>query len=194
MSMQFSDTVIYHWKNYELIDVEINHSLIRSAEFFPEEIEKRDGIYFNSACYRGYFARYLILNRQIYGQKILLSISQKKKQMILNDPNYHFSFERDNLVSEVKPLNYSGSIIIAREDDLMNSDFLSGFLESTEAYEIHFTNGKIDEMHDLNEAIQAYKNHEIINTRESNLFARKYLKYTYGPSTYRWTEEVVYGR
>lgn len=188
MCIQFEDTVFYHCEKYVLIDNEIGHNLIDSAEFFPKEIEKRNGLYLNTACHRGYIADYIIWDDRIYGQKTIINIYHEKKEMILENPNYHFIHKWDNLISEVKPLDYTGSIVIVK-DDCFPSDFLDNYLDASSAYEMYFKHGRMVEVRNLRDAIEEFKNSDLQYGKEYRNkrvnIARKYLKYQYGEKTYR---------
>ncbi len=180
MTMQASDTVIYKRKKYTLIDVEKGKQMIDCAEF-PGSGE----IYaFSFACWRGYTAEYRIRDGKLYGVRC-----EEKMEM------------ETSLQSQEMFVNYTGSCVIAwnRDKDAWgNSDFLECYLDYDEALELHFTDGVLDEVRDLAEAIQEQKEwkKKVENGDEQakirlslvgrEELARRYLKYEYDESSYMW--------
>lgn len=181
MTVQASDIVIYSKKKYTLIDVERDKQLIDCARFvMPKKV--LSGC---SACWRGYTAEYKIVEGVLYGVRK--------------------EWDWDNkcdIKSEELFLDYTGSCVIARdikEQDLFHiSDFLECYLDFDTALELHFTNGVLDEVRDLSEAINEMKAVRESEENNSNTkaprmrldmqenVARKYLKYPYGYRSYKW--------
>ena len=108
----------------------------------------------------------------------------------------------NNIISSKQmPLNFTGGCVIAINNDENNdmfciSDFLQCYIDYEEAYEIHFTNGILDEVLDLHTAIEEFrcikksKEYEEIMQpyQRSELreeIARKYLRYSYDKRSYK---------
>ncbi len=178
MTMQASDTVIFNNQEFKLIDIEKDKSLISCADF---SVPKNNFTY-NSSCWRGYTATYSIENKKLYG--------------IRHEMNWE-DFKENS--SKKLFLNFTGSIVIA-QGDAFNTDFLNCYLDFNIAYELHFTNGIIDEINPLNNAIEEMRNIEKTTSYQSEKtepyerlmirenLSRKNLKYTYDESSYKWRE------
>ena len=77
------------------------------------------------------------------------------------DKLFGIRFEWDSILhkdvkSDMQMMNFTGSCIIARtegKNSWLNSDFLECYVNFDEAYELHFTEGTLDEVLDLGEAI-----------------------------------------
>ena len=179
MTVQVSDSVKYKRKKFVLIDVEKGKQLIDCADFkMPEHIPC-----FNTSCWRGYTAEYVIRKDKLYGTRYEWDDEQRKE-----------------IESETLFLNFTGSCVIARTKEnnaWMNSDFLECYVYFDEAYELHFTDGILDEVLDLHKAITEAK--EVIlpmYKSESKLphidtsflkeIAVMNLKYEYDYRTYKW--------
>lgn len=183
MTVQVNDDVTYKDKKYILIDVEKNKQIIVCANFI---MPKKKSFVVNSGCWRGYKASYYIINQKLYGIR------------------YESDF-KNQISSEKLAMNYTGSCIIAggNENLFLISDFLECYLDFDEAYELHFTNGLLDEEINLDNAITTFRKiessiiyqsaqttpYERASIRES--FARKYLKYAYDLHSYKWRKPEI---
>lgn len=169
MTVQMSDSFIYKRKKYVLVDVEENKQLIDCAEFQLSE----NPFALCSACWRGYTAEYRVTKGKLYGER------------------YEWDNEKhEDIVSESLFLNYTGSCVVARtvnKNRWLNSDFLECYLNFDEALELHFTNGILDEVHDLAEAIKmANEGKMLADGANYDFIARYFLKYKYDYRTYKW--------
>lgn len=95
MTVQVNDYVTYKDKEYILIGVEKNKQIIVSANFI---MPKKTSFVVNSGCWRGYKASYYIINQKLYGKR------------------YESDF-RNEISSEKLAMNYTGSCIIAAENE-----------------------------------------------------------------------------
>jgi len=174
MSGQEPDYFYYKDKKYVLIDVEKGKQIIDHGVFnIPEsDLETCSG------CWRGYIANYYIDGKFLYGTK----------------QNYHTFYGEE--ISDKVPIYYTGSCIIAYGSNGNGSDFLESYLKYTRAYELYFTNGKLDEENELALAIKEAKKLSKISKSNydrylagSAVIARKYLKYEYDSlRTYKWRD------
>lgn len=181
MTVQASDSVIYKKKKYTLIDIEKEKQIIDCAKFqMPNHSPA-----ISSGCWRGYTAEYRIENDKLYGTRY-----ERK------------SGTWEEISSKELFINYTGSCIIAMAEDEKKkwyiSDFLSCYLDYDIALELHFTNGTLDEVLDLGEAISELRALEATeeyrsertqpNTRHKirEKIARKYLTYEYDCASYKW--------
>ncbi len=175
MSGQKPDYFYYNNKKCVLIDVEKGKQLIEHGSFnIPD-----NGLEPCSHCCRGYIATYYVEDKHLYGFK----------------QNYH-SWEGEEISGKV-PVYFTGSCIIACGSTDNGTDFLESYLKYTRAYELHFTNGKLDEENELALAIKEAK--KLLKICKSNYdrylsgsasIARKYLKYEYDYlRTYKWRNE-----
>jgi len=179
MTIQASDSVRYNKKKYTLIDVEKDKQMIDCAKF----VMPVSSHFFTSACWRGYTAEYTIENGKLYGIRT------------------EYSSLKDKHKSDKMFVEFTGSCVIAigeEEEEWCISDFLECYLDYKEALELHFTNGVLDEVRDLTEAIKEAtllrESEEYINKtlepqeyrRLIDLIARKFLKYEYGFRSYMW--------
>lgn len=135
MTVQASDSFIFKRKKYVLIDVEIGKQIIDCADFhMPEHTPS-----FCTACWRGYTADYKVRGDRLYGIR------------------YEWdSILHKDVKSDMQMMYFTGSCIIARtegKNSWLNSDFLECYVNFDEAYELHFTEGILDEVLDLEEAI-----------------------------------------
>lgn len=137
-----------------------------------------------TACWRGYTAQYRVTKEKLYGER------------------YEWDYEKHkDVVSERLFVNYTGSCVIARAKDRkrwLNSDFLEYYLNYDEALELHFTDGILDGVRDLSEAIELAKEGKLFVEDEGeagmnsqafggfDFIARKMLKYKYDYRTYKW--------
>ncbi len=180
MTRQASDTVIYKRKKYTLIDVEKGKQMIDCADF-PKE---KDIYSICTACWRGYIAEYRIRRKKLYGVRYEGNL-----------------IARPRAKSPKMFMNYTGSCVVAWNRDKHawgNSDFLVCYLYYDEALELHFTDGVLDEVRDLAEAIQKQKEREQqaedenqvakirLSPDERRELARRYLKYEYDWRSYKW--------
>lgn len=180
MTVQVSDCIKYKRKKYVLIDVEKGKQMIDCADFKIPEHEPA----FNTSCWRGYTAEYVIKNNKLYGTRYEWDAVQHK-----------------NLKSECLFLNFTGSCVIARtkeNNSWLNSDFLECYLRFDEAYELHFTDGVLDEVLDLAKAITEAKEVEMYDVESSLPHANRglleeiafmNLKYEYDYRTYKWRND-----
>lgn len=180
MTVQVSDSVKYKRKKFVLIDVEKGKQLIDCADFrIPEHMPC-----FNTSCWRGYTAEYAIKGNKLYGTRFEWDADKHK-----------------DLKSETLFLPFTGSCVIARtgkNNSWINSDFLECYVRFDEAYELHFTDGILDEVLDLAKAITEAKefiDSDIYNEESTELYAKRKcleeiafmnLKYEYDYRTYRW--------
>ena len=180
MTVQASDSFIFKRKKYVLIDVEIGKQIIDCADFHMPEHNPSCC----PACWRGYTADYKVRGDKLFGIR----------------------FEWDSILhkdvkSDMQMMNFTGSCIIARtegKNSWLNSDFLECYVNFDEAYELHFTEGTLDEVLDLGEAIvkaKEFKASEIYLSETTEPYvrgqhleeiARMHLKYKYDYRTYRW--------
>lgn len=183
MTVQVSDCFTYKRKKYVLIDVEKGKQIIDCADFNMPELEPC----FNTGCWRGYTAEYKVRGNKLYGVR------------------YEWdSVKRRDVESDSMFMNFTGSCIIARTTDRnswLNSDFLECYVNFDEALELHFTDGMLDEVLDLAQAItkaKEFKTSEIylneatepsVRGRELEEIARTHLKYTYDYRTYKWRND-----
>lgn len=180
MTVQAKDYVMFRNQEFVLIDVESGKQIICCADFvMPKPIEA----VWSSACQRGYTANYTIRDGKLYGIRCECD-------------------EDDNFVkSNELPLNFTGSCVIASGEAggrWGRSDFLECYLDFDKAFELHFTNGNLDEERCLSEAIAemreiettaAYKSEDtepIERSRIRKEIARKHLKYAYDRNSYKW--------
>ena len=185
MTIQASDKVIYKKKKYTLIDVEKGKQIINCAEFkMPEH-----AFFMSSGCLRGYTAEYIIEDEKLYGIKYETDWDEMKK-----------------IKSEKLFMNYTGSCIIAlaenEEKKFYNSDFLECYLDYDIALELHFTNGILDEIINLADAInemrelektEEYKSENTQPFTRKSLrkeIAYKHLKYEYDYRNYKWGRSI----
>ncbi|MBE5952321.1 MAG: hypothetical protein E7260_12200 [Lachnospiraceae bacterium] len=180
MTVQVSDSVKYKRKKYVLIDVEKGKQIIDCADFkMPEHLPC-----YNTSCWRGYTAEYVIRKDKLYGTRYEWDDEQRKE-----------------IESETLFLNFTGSCVIARttkNNTWLNSDFLECYVRFDEAYELHFTDGVLDEVLDLHKAIteakefiesETYKDESTEPQVRANCLeeiAYMNLKYDYDYRTYRW--------
>ncbi len=138
MCMQETDYVYYRHKKYSLIDVEEGKQMIDTAKFImPPHI----GGYESTSCYRGYIAKYRIIKNKLYGIRY-------------EDVGGSYDFY---VRSAMKRMHYTGSCVVAanyRSRFLENTDFLECYLDYQEAIEMHFTDGILDGIWNLKDAIQ----------------------------------------
>ena len=108
--------------------------------------------------------------------------------------------------SEKLFINYTGSCIIAlaenEEKKFYNSDFLECYLGYDVALELHFTNGILDEVINLGDAIiefRALEETEEYKSENTQPFTRKslrkeiaykHLKYEYDYRNYKWGRSI----
>lgn len=135
--MQSKDTVFYNNEKYILFACEENKNLINSAVF---EVEGYPICL--TSCYRGYYADYYIENDFIYGIKKL-------------EKNYTESGYNS---SPKTKLNYTGSIIIARDRELKfcRSFLYYHYTNYDMALEMYFIDGELAEVNDLAPAIKEW--------------------------------------
>lgn len=180
MTVQASDSFIYRKKKYVLIDVEKGKQIIDCADFqMPEH-----PLSICSACWRGYTAQYTVKKDKLFCVR------------------YEWDADKHKDVSSSQMfMKFTGSCVIARTNQMnawMNSDFLECYLRFDEAYELHFTDGVLDEVLDLAKAITEAK-----EFMESDMYkdeatepqvrrmtleeiALMNLKYEYDYRTYKW--------
>ena len=180
MTVQASDSFIFKRKKYVLIDVEIGKQIIDCADFHMPEHNPS----FCTACWRGYTADYKVRGDKLYGIRY----------------EWDSKLHKD-VKSDMQMMNFTGSCIIARtegKNSWLNSDFLECYVNFDEAYELHFTEGILDEVLDLGEAIlkaKEFKSSDIylnettepyVRGQHLEEIARMHLKYKYDYRTYRW--------
>jgi len=180
MTMQASDSFVYKRKKYVLIDVEKGKQIIDCADFqMPEHVMS-----ICTACWRGYTAQYTVKGNKLYGVR------------------YEWDAEkRKDVKSDSMLMNYTGSCVIARttqKNAWINSDFLECYVRFDEAYELHFTDGVLDEVLDLAQAIteaKEFMESEIYKSEATEPHVRgrcleeiafMNLKYEYDYRTYKW--------
>lgn len=188
MTMQADDFVIYNKKQYTLIDVEKGKSMIDEIPCMASS----EDIVVSTACWRGYTAEYYIVGDCLYGKR------QEDSPRLTRR-----GFRNRKLSSGKKRLHYSGSCIVAYADNgFRNSDFLECYLHYDEALELHFTEGILDEVRNLNKAVEEFqigwedgtveRDADGIITRKGmetrEYLTRRDLKYQYDVSTYKWRE------
>lgn len=183
MTHQYKDLIIYNQKELVLIDTEDGKLIydLFNTVFKLEEFS--DVCSFSSALHRGHQERYEIIGNQLWGQMI----------------ERHFNLERDKKKwyettesSDLRKIPYTGSCVISKNS--YSDDWLSGYLKVDEAYELHFTEGILDEAIDLREAINFYNDCFInskfykdnddqrsLHLKYDDAIAFHYLKYTYDP-------------
>lgn len=180
MTIQANDDFIYNHKKYVLIDVEKDKQIINCAEFIMPE----HSLSMCSACWRGYIVKYELVKGKLYGTRKEWDWKKHK-----------------NIQSKRVFMNYSGSCIIARETrgEIWHiSDFLECYLDYSEALELHFTDGVLDEVLDLAEAIgevEELRKKVDLSENDGKQYvaswylgdiARKHLKYQYDIRSYKW--------
>lgn len=145
MTIQANDFVWYKNKKYTLIDCEKEKELIDSADF---NLEDMDGVC--TSCWRGYMAEYFIDDDELYGIKEIWVPCDDGKKLSLGIES-----------SDKKKLNYSGSIIVALNEDGASgcADFTDDFLYFDEAYEMYFEEGVLLEIISLKAAIDEYQSY-----------------------------------
>lgn len=187
MTRQMRDTVCYRGKKYILIDVEQGKQLIDCANFIMPE---KNGYVNSSACHRGYTATYEIEADGLYGIR-----HEQDCDGVLSSEKMFFDF--------------TGSIIMAMiyvkaKKWYVNSDYLESYLEHDEAWEVHFTHGKLDGFMDLYAAIKEYEElkktkeyEEMVKSKRRKVkeefdfgkkreeIARKYLRFQYDDLSYK---------
>lgn len=180
MTMQANDSFMFKRKKFVLIDVENGKQIIDSADFCMQEHKP----VLCTSCRRGYVAEYVVKQGKLYGTKYEQdAITHKEKG------------------SDTMLMNYTGSCVIARmarPDGWVNADFLSGYTRCDEAYELHFTNGVLDEEIDLAPVIAKTKELVEADVRQEDIeatfarweqigdIARTGLKYEYDVKSYKW--------
>ncbi|MBQ6389588.1 MAG: hypothetical protein IJH90_08165 [Mogibacterium sp.] len=171
MTVQMADYVTYNGRKFTLIDIEMGKSMIGELPG-PGPLEER---WVCTACWRGYTADYFIIDDCLY---------------VIRSKGGAYDEDRDpadkTISPEMKRLHYTGSCIIAGDDaeEYRISDFLECYLNYEEALELHFTNGVLDEVRNLKDAVKEFR--EGAEARE--YLARRDLKYEYDDRTYRWQE------
>lgn len=180
MTVQASDSFLYKGKKYVLIDVEKGKQIIDCADFqMPEH-----AFSMCSACWRGYTADYTIKRNKLYAVRYEWDVNKHK-----------------DVKSSQMFMKFTGSCVIARtkqKNTWMNSDFLECYVNFDEAYELHFTDGELDEVLDLAKAITEAKEfmesdiylHEATEPQARRMpleqIAIMNLKYEYDYRTYKW--------
>lgn len=187
MTAQATDYVIFKGKEFDLIDTEKNTDLHLTVK--SKENEKNINIKFSylhsTACYRGYVAQYSIRDSELFGCYF----------------NNDLPDEGEDIEDKLVKSNYTGAIIIGRNYSRgfpFNSDFIDSFIYAEEAYEIHFTDGKVDDVVDLKEVIESFeegkdnynkyiKVGENFNFDAREEYVKSFLKYKYNDEkTYKW--------
>lgn len=179
MTVQAADYIYYNDKEYTLIDMELGKDM---AEELIDPSEKH---VLSTACWRGYMAEYYIADNVLYGRT-----TTEEWQSV------------EDTESPKQRIHYTGSCVVAynNEEMLFISDFLECYLGSDEAYELHFSDGILDEVRDLGKTILEYKKGWLdggierdkdgiitaAGMKQRDLLTRRDLKYKYGESTYRW--------
>ena len=138
MTVQAADYINYNGKKYTLIDMEYDKDM--SEELVQWDHGNHAKIE-SSACWRGYIAEYWIIDNTLYGKKIY-------------DDDHHESFFDHKI-----RVHYTGGCIIAFDDkdDFQISDFLVCYLDYSEALELHFTDGILDDINDLSDVGKMYR-------------------------------------
>jgi len=166
-------------RGFVLIDVEIGKQMITCGDF--NFLKPDDVIEHWTSNYRGYTAKYYVVRKELYCVKMHDILTYDK-----------------NLYRKVKSpkvrIPYTGSCIIARKDSFFCSDFLHTYLYFDEAFELYFIDGVLKEKLSLSSAIDEFKkienNEKQIQSRDT--ISRKYLKYRYDFSTYKWRDNEIW--
>ena len=167
MTIQMNDHVRYKGKRYVLVDTEL--SLIDSADF---EVAQPNGYW--TACWRGYLAEYEVTDNVLYGVKTVKTLNREKNTI-------------DDLSSKCLRMNYTGSILIGRTDDETDfiADYFDSYLDTDEAYELHFVNGVLDKEISLKAALDEW---ERIVTQLKKEIDEKINKGMYKDKYEGWTD------
>ena len=154
MSTQRPDIIVFKDKKFVIIDIGKNQTLV-SKEKILSNLE--NDYFYSSSCVRGYTAEFKINKNN----QLLYKLDNKKKYSIST---------------------FTGNMLITYKAFI--TDFLISFLEGEEAYELHFTNGKLDAYFDLSDIIIKYADVPIEEKENS----KNELVYIYDDVTYRWKE------
>ena len=165
MTVQIPDSMYFGEMEFVLIDTEEGKQIIEFAEFKMPEHDPMLGV-INTACWRGYVAEYHVIDDMLYGIKDL-----------------------GHVRSPITKIPFTGSCIIARGDNIWNTDFIEMYLDADEAFELYFEEGTLKEKLSLNSAIEEARAATDDNGETLERIARKPLKYGYGESTYKWLTE-----
>ena len=178
MTRQAKDTVLFRQREYVLYDTEDGKLIYDCFKTIGEPVDRYWGN--GSTClWRQHLERYEIVDNQLWGQMIKSILSEKENR-------YDYEY------SELKLLPYTGACVIGTQTS--PDDFLWAYILGKEAYELHFTEGKLDECIDLKEAIDFYhdrflksefykqsKDQSKLHYKYDHAIAFHYLKYKYHP-------------
>ena len=187
MTAQICDDFFYNNENYILIDHE---SMIAELAVFTMDFPKTVfDIILNTACTKGYQANYTVEEGKLFAR-----VGKETS----SSPNFIFSNK--------EPIPYTGGCIIARfmrsPVAIYSRDSWSGYIDFEEAYELHFTNGQLDEERSLIEGILEakktenepwYKSESTTPSMRWDLrhdIARKYLIYNYEHQAPLYEKEI----
>ena len=165
VTVQIPDLMYFGEMEFVLIDIEEGKQIIEFAEFAMPEHDP-DLLMLNTACWRGYAMEYHVIRDILYGIKDLGGIRSPRTM-----------------------IPYTGSCIIARGDNIRNTDFIEMYLDADEAFELYFEEGVLKEKFSLDPALEEARATTDDNRETMDRIARKHLRYRYGKSTYKWLTE-----
>lgn len=187
MTTQYTDSLRWNNTDYIISDCEQGKLIYDSFEFKPEPTPG-----FNSALHRGHREQYEIRDSVLYGCSV-----------IDNWKRVGDTWEHELLLTEMHIIRYTGACVICSpQKRYSDMDYLCGYLRGVSAFELHFTEGKLDEWISLEKALDEYRLYEE-KVDKTNLPSTKYscieaiafhwLKYKYDPvhSMY-WRNEEPY--
>ena len=108
-----------------------------------------------TSCWRGYLIGLEIKNDLLYARRRILGFREESRDLKL------FS-------SEETPLDFSGAILIS---DSGYAEYREAILAGTEALELHFTNGRLDDVIDHSEIYERYE--EVQDTLPINAYIER---------------------
>jgi len=165
MTVQTPDIVYFGEMEFVLIDVEEGKQIIEFAEFEMPEHDP-ELLMLNTACWRGYTMEYYVIHDILYGIKDMGGIRSPRTM-----------------------IPFTGGCIIARGDNIWNTDFIEMYLDADEAFELYFEKGILKEKFSLDSALKEAGAAADDNRETMNRIARKHLRYKYGENSYKWLTE-----